>query len=217
MRFRIIHGDCIQELKKLDDRSVDLVLTDPPYGDATTYGRLGRSITNNTHPLYGLLALSECWRVQRSNTTAFFFLDVKHLSFIERFVIQYTDYTVKDWIVWDKKHFGMGSGFRKQHEMILVLAKGKPIFQSAGFPNVLTVAREPTQEHPHKKPIPLLRQLIEHASSAGAIVLDPFAGSGSTLVAAIESGRQGIGIELDERYVRIARDRISNARVKAAT
>ncbi|MGF6428202.1 DNA-methyltransferase [Bradyrhizobium elkanii] len=211
MRTRIIHGDCITELKKLDNRSVDLVLTDPPYGNAMAYGTLKRSIVNDDHPLHGLLALHECWRIQRCNRAAYFFLDVRHVPIVEKFVTQYTDYRVKDWIVWNKQHFGMGVGFRKQHELILVLAKGKPRFRSTAFPNVLTVPRETTEEHPHKKPLPLLKQIIEHSSDPGDTVLDPFAGSGSTLVAAVQAGRNAIGIELEERYVRVVHDRVRAA------
>lgn len=209
MSTRIIHGDCIEELRKLPDHSVDLLLTDPPYGNACGYGRLNRRIANDQHPLTGLLALHECYRVQRRNTAAYFFLDIKHLPITERFVIQYTDYAIKDWIVWDKVHISVGHAFRKRHEIILALAKGKPEYRDRAFPNVIPVKREHVLEHPHKKPIALLRRLIEHSTEKGDTVLDPFLGSGSTLIAAKAAGRSAVGIEVDPRYVRLARDRIA--------
>ena len=211
MTSRIIHGDCIEELRKLPDHSVDLVLTDPPYGNARAYGKNRRTIANDNHPLTGLLALHECYRVQRRNTAAYYFLDIKHLPLIERFVTQYTDYAIKGWIVWDKVHISVGCAFRNRHEIILALAKGKPEFRDRAFPNVVSVMRERTVEHPHKKPVALLRRLIEHSTERGATVLDPFVGSGSTAVAAKTAGRAAIGIEMDARYVRVARDRIAQA------
>jgi adenine-specific DNA-methyltransferase len=60
---KIIHGDCIQELKKLPSESVDLILTDPPYGNDESYCRDKRTIASDEHPLTGLLALAEAYRV----------------------------------------------------------------------------------------------------------------------------------------------------------
>lgn len=205
---RLLHGDCITELRKLHDRSVDLLLTDPPYGDATGYGRGNRTIANNSSPLIGLLALAETFRIQRLNTNAYFFLDVKHLPIVERFVCQYTDYRIKDWLVWDKIHMGMGHGFRKRHELILVLEKGKPKYRNLGFANVVPCQRINTDDHPHKKPMELLVKLIQQSTDAGATVLDPFMGSGSTAVATKSCGRQFVGIECELKYVETARRRL---------
>src|SRR5262249_4216235 len=115
----------------------------------------------------------------------------------------------KEYVVWDKKHIGMGQGFRKRHEMILVLEKGRAIFNSAALPNVLTCVRVATTDHPHKKPVALLETLIAHTTRPGDVVLDPFLGSGTTAVAAKKLGRAFIGIECEKRYIEIARERLN--------
>lgn len=205
----LIHGDCLHELQKLPDQSVDLLCTDPPYGNNTAYGyKHNRTILGDEHPMHGLIALYLAYRVLKPNTTAYYFLDIKHLPITRHFVEEYTDYRIKDWIVWDKMLMGMGFGYRKRHELIAVLEKGKPVYTSLGFPNVLNVKREATPEHPHKKPLELIKALILQATKGGDTVLDPFVGSGTTAVAAKKLHRHFIGMEKDRAYYEIAKLRV---------
>ncbi len=210
--MKIIHGDCIEELGKLADESIDLLLTDPPYGDNMAYGYAQkRTIVNNEDPLFGLLALRLCYRLLKRNSTAYFFVGVKHLPLIDEYITRYTRYRVRDVVVWDKVAIGLGYGFRKQHEMILVLEKGSPRYRDLGMGNVLQVKRINTEDHPHKKPVELLQKLILQSSDWGDVVLDPFLGSGTTAVAAKLLGRRCIGIEKEAAYVQIAEARIAAA------
>ena len=135
-------------------------------------------------------------------------MNAKHQPLVDFFVRRYTQFAVREWLVWDKAWFGLGRGFRPQYEFIAVLEKGKPKYHSNAFANVLRFPRVVTKEHPHKKPTALLCAMIEHVTVPGDIVLDPFAGSGSTCVAAKMLGRRYVGIERDLGYVRIARRRI---------
>ena len=199
----------LKSLRELPNESVDLICTDPPYGDNSGYGRSNRMILGNEHPLLGLMALAEGYRILRKNRCCFCFLEAKHLAFIDIFIRRYTSYRVKEYVVWDKKHIGMGQGFRKRHEMILVLEKGRATFNSSALPNVLTCTRVSTSLHPHTKPIDLIGTLIGHATKPGDVVLDPFLGSGTTAIAAKKLGRAFVGIECDERYIRIARQRLN--------
>ncbi|WFU32390.1 site-specific DNA-methyltransferase [Bradyrhizobium brasilense] len=191
--------------------SVDLVCTDPPYGDDAAYGRSQRTIIGNEHPLLGLIAIADCYRLLRRNRCCFVFLDAKHLAFVDTFVRRYTDYTIREYLVWDKCHIGMGRGFRKRHEMILALEKGSPTYNSDALPNVLASKRVSTNEHPHKKPIDLIKALISHVTLPGHVVLDPFVGSGTTALAAKELGRRYIAIERDAEHFRTAQTRIGQA------
>ena len=127
--------------KKLSSESVDLSLTDPPYGNDESYCRDKRTIASDEHPLTGLLTLAEAYRVLRRDRCCFFFLDAKHLAFIDSFVRRYTAYRVRSYCVWDKRLMGLGYGIRPRHEMILALEKGKPVYRSGGFANVLTHPR----------------------------------------------------------------------------
>lgn len=211
---RLIHGDSVAVLKGLPDACVDLVCTDPPYGNDAPYGRGGRTILGDANPLVGLLALSETYRLLRRNRCCVFFLDAKHLPFIDLFVRRYTRFCVREYVVWDKRIMGMGSAFRKQHELVVVLEKGKPAYNSRAIPNVLGCPRAVArQEHPHQKPVPLIQTLIAHTTKPGDVVLDPFLGSGTTALAAVALGRRYIGIERDKRYVQLARSRIAAAEI----
>ena len=77
----------------------------------------------------------------RRNRCCFFFLDAKHLAFVDAFVRRYTRYRIRSYCVWDKRMIGLGYGIRTRHEMILALEKGKPVYRSRGFANVLTHTR----------------------------------------------------------------------------
>lgn len=76
---------------------------------------------------------------------------------------------------------------------------------------MLTIARPAATRHPTEKPVALMAQLIESSTVRGDLVVDPFAGVGSTLVAAILSGRRAWGVEVEERYATIALDRVRRA------
>lgn len=203
----LIHGNCIDELEKLPSNSVDLLCTDPPYGNNTAYyGR--KRIAGDESPITACAAIAASYRVLRRNSAAYVFSDIKHLSFLSDFIRGYTPFAARETIIWNKCRFGMGRRFRRQHEIILVLEKGRPKYNLRNVANVLSIANPANKEHPHEKPIKLLRTLIAHSSESGDVVLDPFMGSGSTGVAAKQENRRFIGIECHAGYVELARSRI---------
>lgn len=101
-RNNIICGDALHIIKQLPDKSVDLVVTDPPYGDNTSYGKYHRTIAGNEHPLVALLAMAECYRVLKANASAYMFCGVRHLGFVRSFFQSYTNYAIRDVLIWDK-------------------------------------------------------------------------------------------------------------------
>jgi site-specific DNA-methyltransferase (adenine-specific) len=207
---RVTCGDAVQIVKQLPSNSVDLVITDPPYGDNCGYGMYNRKIVGNEHPLLGLLVMAESYRVLKKHSTAYMFFGMKHLGFIQSFFTSYTSYKIREIVVWDKVAMGLGYAFRKQHEGILVLEKGKPQYRNHSMLNVISIRKVPTPHHPHTKPVALIKELILHSSDKGDIVLDPFVGSGSTVIAAKELRRQYIGIEVDKRYWMMAQQRLQH-------
>jgi len=209
LRDRILRGDALEVLKKLPGNSVDLLVTDPPYGNAAAYGRNSRTILGDEHPLVGLAAVAACYRLLRRNATAYVFCGISHLAFVQHFVACYTRFRARDVLVWDKLWMGMGRPFRRRFECILVLEKGNPRYRDRGLPDVLAVRRQLTPEHPHAKPVELISRLIRTSSDPGDLVLDPFVGSGSTCVAAALTGRHFLGIELAPEYVELARSRVA--------
>jgi len=112
-------------------------------------------------------------------------------------------------VVWNKRSSRPQLGkFRHQCEYILFGSKGRfaPAHRTC-LPGVFDVPLVPQAKvHLTSKPVPLVRQLLEIVRP-GALVLDPFLGGGATAVAALETGRRCIGIELSEEYVKIAQDR----------
>jgi site-specific DNA-methyltransferase (adenine-specific) len=112
-------------------------------------------------------------------------------------------------LVWDKTHFGMGSVFRNQYELIVHMSAGNPLPPARrDVGNVLGCPPVRGGEHPTAKPLPLLRTLLSVVCGSG-VVLDPFAGSGTTLLAARSLGLAAIGVEADERYCEVVAKALS--------
>lgn len=207
----IIQGDCIEIMKNLPKNSVDLIVTDPPYGDNIGYGWNDKKIKNNENPLVNCLALVECYRVLKKNRSLYCFTNWKHYPFLTEFILRYTKFNIRHLIVWKKHNFGLGWAFRHQYELILVLEKGKPKYNLTNFSDVQTATHinHDKTNHPHQKPLDLLEKIIEHSSKEGDLILDPFCGSGSTCIASKHLDRKFTGIELDERFVKMAKDKIN--------
>lgn len=206
------HGDCREVLGGAQPIGVvDTVASDPPYGIEEMvggYGRGGHTIANDRtldvcHE--GLRLAAE--RVEAGYIAAFYSPRITRKFYREETL----DAEHLGDLVWDKKAPGMGGkGLRYQHESIALYRRGEP----AGLGGIFSVlpyyrGTETSGEgrHPHEKPIPLMKKLL--ASLGGQTVLDPFMGSGSTGVAAVDMGRQFIGIELDAQYFDIACERIA--------
>jgi DNA modification methylase len=117
-------------------------------------------------------------------------------------------YSTVQTVVWDKETLGMGSGYRRQTEFILhARTQGAPEFTSKSERDLIRVrpGRRST-DHPSEKPVELMLKLLEPV--AWTTALDPYAGSGTTLVAAKQLGRRAIGIEIEERFCEIAAKRL---------
>ena len=123
--------------------------------------------------------------------------------------IETANLRVQGMVVWDKGHFGMGNGFRSQHELICHASKGVPTIYNKGTGNVLQSPRQEPIDHPSPKPESLMERLIKVVTPEGGTVVDPFSGSGTTLVAAKLSGRRAIGIEMDEGYCEVTAKRLA--------
>ena len=194
--------DCLEAMKKIPNRSVDLIITDPPYGDNCSYGRWNKKIANNQHPLINCLALFEFQRILKNNSVVYNFTSWKHYPFLTEFVMRYTCFKIRHMVVCNKKGMKLGYGFRNKHELILVLEKGKGKYHLKDFANVIdfdTITHTKTS-HPHKKPEKIIARLIHHSSKEGDIVLDPFLGEGTTAVACKRLNRNFLGFEIDKDY-----------------
>jgi len=204
-------ADCLSFMKKIPDDSIDLVLTDPPYGDNIGYGRMGKKIENNEDETINYKMLDIVWNKMKDNTNLYLFTNWKFEIKLRNYIEKYTKFNIRMLLVVVKNNFGMGYSFRNQYELCLVLEKGKPKYNKNDFSNVLYMQyiNHTKDTHPHEKSKNILSKMIEHSSIKGDIVLDCFAGSGSHLVAAQALGRNFIGVEISEKYCEIARQRLN--------
>ena len=202
--------DCLEGMRQLEDDSVDLIITDPPYGDNCGYGRNGKEIAGNEHPLLNLQVLFESQRILKNNCVIYNFTNWKHYPFLTEFILRYTCFNIRMMIVLNKNRFGLGYGFRNKHELVLVLEKGKPVYNKNDFSNVLDfrVFEHDVNSHPHEKPKNIIRRMIEHSSKDGDLVLDPFAGGGNILVACKELNRRFLGFEIEEKWCFLANKKL---------
>jgi hypothetical protein len=192
-------GDCLEVTEWL---AADVLVTDPPYGTegiAGGYGRAGFTIAND------------------ATTEA---RDEVLTNWGERPALCFGTPRMAEppggWIyrlVWDKVEPGMNGGaWRYTHECIYVRGVGWTRLSASSysilrFPRSDGMGNDERTEHPHRKPVGLLETLISAAPPG--VIADPFAGSGSTLVAAKALGRRAIGVELEERYCEIAARRLA--------
>jgi site-specific DNA-methyltransferase (adenine-specific) len=208
----VLAGDCIEVLPQLSAGSIDFVLTDPPYF-VRYETRDGRTVQNDNCSDWLIPAFGEIYRVLKPHSfcVSFYgwpkadlflsafrsagFRPVGHISF------------VKDYV----SRVGYMEG---RHEVAYLLAKGRPCRPEDPPSDVIPFPYQEEDLHPTQKPVSSLALLVDAFSKAGDVVLDPFSGSGSSLVAAKQCGRNYLGIELDPWYVEASTDRLN--RVSAA-
>jgi len=122
-------------------------------------------------------------------------------------------FSVKSVLIWDRIAHGMGdlkSAFGPRYDTCIFATKGSYVFPNTRPQDVIQCQRVSGMKllHPNEKPVELMRQLIEAVTKPGDLILDPFSGSGSTLVAALQSGRRYIGVELSPQHFETAQRRI---------
>lgn len=224
----LYHGDCLTVMLELADDTFDLVFTSPPYNLGNTTGGGIGSMRSGKNTLWGKAALAdgygdhddampygeyvewqkdvlrECWRLIRPTGAIYY----QHKPRVQAGVLQTPldlnpSLPVRQIIVWDR-----GSGFNfttthymPQHEWIVILAG--PEFRlknqgASGLGDVWKAAPVTGSDHPAPFPLSLPARAIE--STGATTILDPFAGSGTTLRAAADAGAEAVGIELTSRY-----------------
>lgn len=204
---RIIQGDCTQLLRTLPSASVDLVLTDPPYG-VNYKDRSGRSIAYDDDLSHILGAFSDLYRVLKPDSYCVSFYG---WSKVDAFFNAWTEagFRPVGHIVWAKDYASRTGVMEYRHEQAYVLAKGRPDKPARPIADVQPWAYTGNKAHPTEKAVSILKPVIGSFSRPGDLVLDPFSGSGSTAVAAALSGRRYVGIELDQGYCDHAMKRLA--------
>jgi len=239
-------GDCLEILPLLGDNSVDLVLTDPPYGHNNNNNN---DMIANWEAIYGgqnkprKVEPSEYRPIANDGEEANqLFQDC--LPHYKRLLYpgccccccgggggpdpqfarwsQWLDKTIpfKMMVVWDKGPMGMGHHYRRSYETVLVAAvPGSAVKWYDTTHRVENIIRPgaygihkiipSANQHPTEKPVELMAHFIQLHTLSDNLILDPFLGSGTTAVAAKQLGRKFIGIEIEEKYCKIAKQRLS--------
>ncbi|HCR0227247.1 site-specific DNA-methyltransferase (adenine-specific) [Pantoea sp. AN62] len=195
---RFILGDSTTVMAGFPSCAVDFILTDPPYLVGFK-DRSGRSIANDKTDEWVLPASREMYRVLKNDSLAVSFYGWNRVDvFMPAW--KAAGFRVVGHLVFTKPYSSKSAFVGYQHENAYLLAKGRPELPAQPLSDVIPWQYTGNRHHPTEKPVSILRPLIESFTRPRAIVLDPFAGSGSTCVAAEESGRRWIGIELLEEY-----------------
>jgi len=228
-------GDAVEELKKIDSESVDLVVADPPYNLGKDYG--------NNHDIKGFeeyLSFSREWlcqakRILKPTGTIYVFMGFRFISYLYDILDRELQVYLNSWIVWHYTQ-GMGKtkGFSPRHDDILMFTKSKEFKFNLDHVRVpqkyfrdrnnmrganpgdvwqfshVHYCNENRQNHPTQKPEGLIERMVLASTDENDLVIDPFSGSGTTLRVCQQLNRKAIGIEVNPDYVQMTKERLSS-------
>jgi len=196
---KIHQGDCLELIKEIEDKSIDITITDPPYGMnfQSNYRKVKHKEIEGDD-VFPIDFLNELFRVTKKAVYVFCRWD--NLKYLPK---------PKSVIVWVKNNWSMGDlkhEHGRQWEAICFYPMEEHEFEKR-IPDVIKCERTGNNLHPTEKPVKLIRELIK--CNKGDLVFDPFVGSGTTMVACKQLSKNFIGIEIDEEYCKIANKRLS--------
>ncbi|MCJ8349226.1 site-specific DNA-methyltransferase [Moritella sp.] len=210
--------DAVDWLKTLPNESVDLVITDPPYESLEKHRKIGtttrlKNSAGSSNQWFSIFPnsdfpalIEQIYRVLKKNSHFYLFCD-QETMFVIKPIAEELGFKFWKPIVWDKCVIGMGYHYRARYEFILFFEKGKRKLHDLGMPDVLQEKRV-WRGYPTEKPVPLIEKLITQSSSIDDLVIDPFFGSGATLVAAANLGRQSEGADIAQSAHEFVNNRI---------
>jgi DNA modification methylase len=205
-RNTIIHGNCIDVMQTLPAQSVDFILTDPPY-IAAYKSRDHQTILNDDNASWLTRSFAQMYRVLKNDACAISFYGWPKVDLFFA-AWKSAGFRIGGHIVFRKRYASKTAFLQYRHEGAFLLIKGNPAFPAVPLPDVMDWTYTGNKLHPTQKSVHVLKPLIEAFTGPGQIVLDPFAGSGSTCVAAHRTARDYIGIELDAKHHETATGRL---------
>lgn len=245
MSIQLYQGDCLELMKDIPDGSVDMVLADPPYssgglfaGDRKASTRTkycnsdyngaarfqnfsGDNMDQRSFTEFMRMVLNKCRQKSKAESVCAVFVDWRNIAAMID-AVQCAGWVYRGIAVWNKGNARNIPGrYRQDCEFVVWGTNGpKSVDWTPGFtalPGLYGVKSVSTKKKHHQteKPVELLEKLLEICETGGT-VLDPFMGSGSTGVAAVNTGRNFVGMELDPGYFETARRRIAEAEKAAA-
>ena len=216
---KIYQGDCLELMKQIEDNSIDLVLTDPPYNVNLEYTEIEDNMDDEEYSNWCYKWLSELYRVLQEGCYAIVFTGDKKLFYVMKAIYK-TPFLFHHFLKWNKPLCQRGlSGtiLFCRTELAFVLSKEKPNIKKINrkilySDTLICNNTKPNDKfnavnHNARRPIGLYRQIIK--GFGGTKVLDCFMGSGTTALACKQLGVDFIGIELSKEYVEICNKRLS--------
>lgn len=205
--LNLIHGDCIEEMENYGDKHFDLCLTDPPY-NAKNIGKQKKVYKDSVMqlPIKDYIKFCEQWFAQafRVSKTLVFTPGIANMCY----------YPQPDWaICWSKPSavsFNRFGGFNVWEPIFIYgkCAKGKRLNRDLIMNDIMNFNKGIQTQHPCPKQIGLIKKLCDLFSLNGDLVLDPFMGSGTTAIAALDQGKKFTGIEKIKDYFELSKRRI---------
>ncbi len=213
--------DAVEWLSGLPSESVDLIVTDPAYESLEKHRAIGtttrlkqsKASSNAWFEIFPNARFPElfaqAYRVLRRDRHLYLFTDAETM-FVVKPMAEAAGFKFWKPLVWDKQRIGMGYHYRSRYEFILFFEKGKRKLADLGVSDIITAPRV-HRGYPAEKPVAVSRVLVEQSTTPGELVVDPFMGSGSVGVAAVELGRRFRGTDICAEAVKVAAERIGAA------
>ena len=216
----IYQGDCLELMRHIPDKSVDLIVTDPPYriitgGTPVDEHKRPRGVLEANKDLFSSIPSFKDWipmahRILKEGSHCYVFVNFLNLSDLLTESVK-AGFRLHNLLVCEKNNCTPSQYYMKNCEYVLFMRKGRSEYiNNIGasktvhkFCNIIG-----KKQHPTEKPCDLIEFYIKNSSVVGGFVFDPFMGSGTTAIAAINTGRNWLGIEKDEKYYQVALERI---------
>jgi DNA modification methylase len=229
-----ICGDAIEELSKLPNNSVRLIVTDPPYNLNKDYGNNQDKLEFEEYLDFSRAWLTEAKRVLTDDGTLYVFMGMRYISYVYAILEQELGMHFNSWITWYyTQGIGKTKGFSPRHDDILMFTKHPKKFvfnldairvpqkyyrsvnnmRGANPGNVwefshMHYCNKNRKKHPTQKPEGLYERMILASSNEGDLVIDPFVGSGTLLRVCQQTNRRGIGIDINPDYIEMTKERL---------
>ena len=235
--LQLFCGDCLEVMKQMPDKSVDMILCDLPYGTTACawdsvipfdklwkqYNRIikdnGAIVLFGAEPFTSKLILSNLknyrhkWVWNKNNSCGFALAKIRPFQICEDIIV-FGKNKVNYYPIMEKKNYrtkGGATSSSKVYGKIIPTKKRNDLFYPKNLLNFTKANSKKNCIHPTQKPVPLCEYLIKTYTNEGDVVLDNCMGSGTTGIACKNLNRKFIGIELDEEYFKIAENRIKGS------
>ena len=202
---KVILGDSLEAISQMDGGIFDLAVIDPPYYDYRTghrkdrKGKLSQSLVQQPREEQ-IQTIHQCIRTLKQDRAFFVFTNWENIWWIQ----QRFEGIFRNMIIWDKGNWSAGDlkgSFGNKYEVIFLGVKGRWEYKGKREHDIWEIPRVGTDRiHSTEKPVALYKKIIENSTDEGAMILDPYGGGGSSVIAALELNRNILAYEIDPEY-----------------